>query len=157
MDTGKIRSLLEELAAFMKENDLAELEVDIDDAKVRLRKAGDITRQRAVSQAPMLAPASAQHPAPAATPPEAPEHEPGTVTVTSPMVGTFYRSAKPDGDALVEVGDEVEEDTVLCIIEAMKVMNEIRAEHKGRVVKVLVENSEPVEYGQPLFLISTES
>ena len=80
--------------------------------------------------------------------------EPGTEAVTSPMVGTFYRAPKPDADHFVELDDEVEEDSVLCIIEAMKVMNEIKAEHKGQVVKILVENGEPVEYGQPLFLIA---
>jgi acetyl-CoA carboxylase biotin carboxyl carrier protein len=69
------------------------------------------------------------------------------------MVGTFYRSAKPDAEAFVEAGDEVAEDTVLCIIEAMKVMNEIKAEMKGRVERILAENGEAVEFGQPLFLI----
>jgi acetyl-CoA carboxylase biotin carboxyl carrier protein len=71
----------------------------------------------------------------------------------SPMVGTFYRSPSPDADPFVDVGSRVEEDSVLCIIEAMKVMNEIRAETKGEIAEVLVENGEPVEYGQPLFLL----
>jgi len=72
------------------------------------------------------------------------------------MVGTFYRAPQPDTDPFVEVDDPVEEDSVLCIIEAMKVMNEIKAEHKGRITDILVENGEPVEYGQPLFLIEPD-
>jgi acetyl-CoA carboxylase biotin carboxyl carrier protein len=78
---------------------------------------------------------------------------PGTIEFKSPMVGTFYRAASPDAEPFVEVGGKFDEETVLCIVEAMKVMNEIKAETKGTVVKVLVENAEPVEYGQPLFLI----
>ena len=74
-------------------------------------------------------------------------------TVASPMVGTFYRSASPEAEAFVDVGARVGEDSVVCIIEAMKVMNEIRAEVRGTVVEVLVENGEPVEFGQPLFLV----
>jgi acetyl-CoA carboxylase biotin carboxyl carrier protein len=74
-------------------------------------------------------------------------------TILSPMVGTFYRSSAPDADPFVEVGDHVDEDTVLCIIEAMKIMNEIKAEVGGRVHKILVENGHPVEYNQPLFQI----
>ena len=89
----------------------------------------------------------------AASPAAAEAEPPGSITVVSPMVGTFYRSPKPDADHFVEVDDSVEEDTTLCIIEAMKVMNEIKAEHKGRIAKILVENGEPVEFGQPLFII----
>ncbi len=158
MDIEKMRGLLDELAAFMKEHDLAELEVNMNDTKVKLRQAGDRVESRGVPHAQMPAPPPARPAAPAGADASAePEHEPGTVAVTSPMVGTFYRAAKPEGDSFVEVGDEVKEETVLCIIEAMKVMNEIKAEHAGRVVKILVENSEPVEYGQPLFLIAAGS
>jgi len=156
MDIDKVRTLLDELAAFMKKNDLAELEVDIDGTEVKLRKTGSQVHQQVVTHA---APAPAPAPAAAAAGPAADaagelEDDPGLVRVLSPMVGTFYRSSKPDADHYVEVGDEVEEDTVLGIIEAMKVMNEIRAEHKGRIAKILLENGEPVEYGQPLFLIA---
>ncbi len=79
----------------------------------------------------------------------------GTQTFKSPMVGTFYRSSSPDADPFVSAGSRVDPDSVLCIIEAMKVMNEVKAECSGEVVQVFVENGEPVEYGQPLFLIKT--
>ena len=78
---------------------------------------------------------------------------PGTVPFESPMVGTFYRAASPDADPFVSAGTQVNDETVICIIEAMKVMNEIKAETRGEVVEVLVENGEPVEFGQPLFLL----
>ena len=105
--------------------------------------------------APAAAPAAASAPGGAAQAGAA-EDVAGTATVTSPMVGTFYRSSKPESDHFVAIGDEVEEDTLVCIIEAMKVMNEIKADHKGRIVKILVENGEPVEFGQPLFLVATD-
>jgi acetyl-CoA carboxylase biotin carboxyl carrier protein len=160
MDVEKIRALLDELASFMKKHDLAELELDVDGAEVKLRKSG-----KPAPPQPLLAAPSAAPPAPGSASTAAPnaglapaelEPEPGTVTVTSPMVGTFYRSPEPDSDRFCEVGDEVTEDSVVCIIEAMKVMNEIKAENAGRVSKILVENGEPVEYGQPLFVIAVE-
>jgi acetyl-CoA carboxylase biotin carboxyl carrier protein len=90
-------------------------------------------------------------------PPQAPEGEGpapgGAVPFPSPLVGTFYRASSPDADPFVEVGAKVGPDSVLCIIEAMKVMNEIKAETRAEVVEILVENGEPVEYGQPLFLL----
>ena len=156
MDIEKIRKLLDELAGFMKKNDLGELEVDADGAKVKLKKTGSAGYTHSVlTPAPAPAPAS---PAPqAGSAAAAPELDPpGTVRVTSPMVGTFYRAPKPDADPFVEIDDEVEEDSSLCIIEAMKVMNEIKSDHKGRIVKILVENGEPVEYGQPLFVIAVQ-
>ena len=163
MENEEIRQLLDELASFMNENDLSELEIDVKGAEVKLKKAGNQVQQQVVTHtaAPPLAVAPAV--APAATPApgvgasaEAPEDAAGTATVTSPMVGTFYRSSKPESEHFVEVGDEIEEDTLVCIIEAMKVMNEIKADHKGRIIKILLENGEPVEFGQPLFLIATD-
>lgn len=149
MDIEEIRRLLDELAAFMEKNNLAELELEVDGAEVKLKKTNNRPQQQAVAQAPTPA-----APAPANTgSPEQPTQKQGAETITSPMVGTFYRAPKPDADSFVEPDDEVDEDTVLCIIEAMKVMNEIKAEHKGRVTEILVENGEPVEYGQPLFRI----
>jgi acetyl-CoA carboxylase biotin carboxyl carrier protein len=79
---------------------------------------------------------------------------PGTFHFTSPMVGTFYRSSSPDSAPFADVGAVIDEDSTLCIVEAMKVMNEIKAEVRGKIVEVLVENAEPVEFGQPLFLIA---
>ena len=80
-------------------------------------------------------------------------HPPGTVPFPSPMVGTFYRSPSPDSEPFASAGTQFDEETTLCIIEAMKVMNEVKAESKGEIVEVLVENGEPVEFGQPLFLV----
>jgi acetyl-CoA carboxylase biotin carboxyl carrier protein len=83
----------------------------------------------------------------------APEGQENYVRIKSPMVGTFYRAPSPDAPPYVEPGDEIKEDTVLCIVEAMKLMNEIKAEMRGKIIEILVENGQPVEYGQPLFLV----
>ena len=98
--------------------------------------------------APAVAPEVA-----AAAPAEDAAAEPEGKVITSPMVGTFYRTPSPDADPFIRVGDRVEEDTIVCILEAMKVMNEIPAEAVGEIAEVLVENGEPVEFGQPLFLL----
>ncbi len=90
---------------------------------------------------------------PAAT--EAPARAAGVEEITSPMIGTFYSSPSPEADAFTRVGERVGDESVVCIIEAMKVMNEIKAECSGEIVEVLVENGEPVEFGQPLFLVKT--
>lgn len=92
----------------------------------------------------------------AKSPPESVEEE-KLLVIKAPMVGTFYRAPSPDAPPYVEVGDPVKEDTVLCIIEAMKLMNEIKADCRGKVVKILVENGQPVEYGQPIFVIEPET
>lgn len=108
-----------------------------------------------VAASPLTASAPAAVPVLGAAPASAAEEEPvlnGT-EVKSPMVGTFYRAPSPEAAAYVEVGSTVTEDSVLCIVEAMKLMNEIKAEVRGKVLKILVKNGEPVEYGQPLFLI----
>ena len=110
--------------------------------------------QPVVSAAPV---AAAQAPAAAAAPekPARPAEPPvnNTITIKSPMIGTFYRSPSPDKASFVNIGDEVEPGTVVCIIEAMKLFNEIESEVKGKIVKVLVEDASPVEYDQPLFLV----
>lgn len=151
--------LIRQLVRIMSGAGVTELEIDDTKEGVRVRlKRG----QEAPAPGPSLvqllpgtAPAPAA-PAPAAAAPQAREQggaAAGMHTVTSPMVGTFYRSASPEAEPFVDVGARVGEDSVVCIIEAMKVMNEIRAEVRGTVVEVLVENGEPVEYGQPLFLV----
>ena len=145
MDLEKVKQLL----AFMEEHDLAEIEIEEEGTKVRLRKN---------SPTPVVAPAAVVAPgalltnsgAPAAVETAKPKD---TVEITSPMVGTFYRAPVPEAEPFVSVGQEVNEDTVVCIIEAMKVMNEINAKIHGEVVAVLVENGEPVEFGQPLMLV----
>ncbi|HEX6046515.1 MAG TPA: acetyl-CoA carboxylase biotin carboxyl carrier protein [Pyrinomonadaceae bacterium] len=157
---------LRELITLLRENGLAELELEREDFRVRLRREGANSQPvhyadpAPVAIAPAAAPAPAAHNNPAAAP--APAH-PGAHATTeashdqdlhiipSPIVGTFYRSPSPTADAFVKIGSNVEADTVVCIIEAMKLMNEIQAEIAGEVVKIYVENGQPVEYGQPLF------
>lgn len=150
---------LRELIALLRENGLAELELENSGFRVRLR------RESAASESSGYAPPPAPVPAPAASAPapvHAPAH-PGTQATTaaaqdqdlhiipSPIVGTFYRSPSPTADPFVKIGSNVEPESVVCIIEAMKLMNEIQAEATGEVVKIYVENGQPVEYGQPLF------
>jgi acetyl-CoA carboxylase biotin carboxyl carrier protein len=102
---------------------------------------------------PAAAPAAAPAPAPAAEKPAAPASASNTTTIKSPMIGTFYRSPSPDKPVFVNVGDEIKAGQVLCIIEAMKLFNEIESEVNGRLVKVVADDSSPVEYDQPLFII----
>ncbi|HEY4425256.1 MAG TPA: acetyl-CoA carboxylase biotin carboxyl carrier protein [Pyrinomonadaceae bacterium] len=149
---------LRELVALLRENGLAELELENEGFRVRLRRESERAESSHAS-VPHHDPAPAPAPAPA---PSGPAH-PGTQATTaaaqdqdlhiiqSPIVGTFYRSPSPTADAFVKIGSNVEPDTVVCIIEAMKLMNEIQAEMNGEVVKIYVENGQPVEYGQPLF------
>ena len=159
MDLTPIRKLVQ----LMQKADLAELEIDDQKSglRVHLRKGDEGGGAAAAAQAPVVhvlggagAPAPvAPAAAPAAAPAEAAGPPPGTEAFESPMVGTFYRSPSPDADPFVSAGSKFTEDSVLCIVEAMKVMNEIKAEFRGEIVEVLVENGEPVEFGQPLFLI----
>ena len=150
---------LRELIALLRENGLAELELENEGFRVRLRRESAVTES-----APVAAPAPAPAPEkPASAPASSGPTHPGTQATTaasqdqdlhiipSPIVGTFYRSPSPSADPFVKIGSSVEADTVVCIIEAMKLMNEIQAETSGEVVKIYVENGQPVEYGQPLF------
>jgi acetyl-CoA carboxylase biotin carboxyl carrier protein len=152
MDLRKLKTLIDLVA----ESDIAELEVTEGESKVRIVKSSAIPQnqmvmvpQQGVQQ--YSAPAMA---APAAAPaaPAAPAEPTGHV-VKSPMVGTFYRSSAPGAAAFVDVGSTVKEGDTLCIIEAMKLLNEIDADISGTVTKILVENGQPVEFGQPLFVI----
>jgi acetyl-CoA carboxylase biotin carboxyl carrier protein len=102
---------------------------------------------------PASAPAPVAAPAPASSAPAAPPVASNLVEIKSPMVGTFYRSASPEAPPFVEAGKVIKVGDVLCIVEAMKLMNEIEAEQSGKIVKILVENAQPIEFGQPLFLI----
>jgi acetyl-CoA carboxylase biotin carboxyl carrier protein len=146
-DVRKVRRLVE----LMNEHELAEIDLRQADQRIRLRKGGEpiVTAIPAAPApaAPAAAPAAsagapaAAAPAPAAT---------GKV-IKSPIVGTFYSSPSPDAAAFVKVGDQVGPDTVVCIVEAMKVFNEVPAEMSGKIVAVLVETGDAVEYGQPLF------
>jgi acetyl-CoA carboxylase biotin carboxyl carrier protein len=148
MDLDNLKSLI----ALMNDNDLVEIEIEEEGHKVRLVKKPEVVVTRAEAPAMPVQPSfgAPMEGMPAAA---APAHPPDTVTINSPMVGTFYRQPSPDAEPYVEVGQDVTPDTVLCIIEAMKVMNEIKAEADGKILEILVGNGEPVEYGQPLFLL----
>jgi acetyl-CoA carboxylase biotin carboxyl carrier protein len=146
---------LEKLVKLMNDNDLVELEIEEEGSSVRLRKAPAVAAYPPVPAAYLQGgppPAAGAAPAPAPVPAGPP---PGTVEIRSPIVGTFYKSPSPESPPFVGPGDRVKPDSVVCIIEAMKVMNEIKAEVAGEVVEVLVENGQPVEFDQPLFRVKT--
>jgi len=146
---------LRQLIKLMVDNDLTELDIQSEDGPIKLRR----NSQGAVTHAtPVAMPAAPtpQPPVPAAQnapAPAAEEKETQGETIDSPMVGTFYSAPSPDADSFVNVGDRVNEDTVVCIVEAMKVFNEIKAEASGTIEKILVENGQAVEFGQPLYSI----
>ena len=156
---------LRELVELLRENGLAELELENEGFRVRLRRESTVPDPAPVASVPLPAPAPApvSAPAPAASGPAHPGTQATTAAaqdqdlhiIPSPIVGTFYRSPSPSADPFVKIGSNVENDTVVCIIEAMKLMNEIQAEASGEVVKIYVENGQPVEYGQPLFGIQS--
>jgi len=146
MDLRKLKKLID----LVQESGIAELEITEGEEKVKIVKGGAIS---VVPVASAPAPVAAAAPAAAAPAvPEAPPPQEGHV-LKAPMVGTFYRTPSPDAKAFVEVGQTVKEGQTICIIEAMKLMNEIEADASGVVKAVLVENGQPVEYGQPLFVI----
>jgi acetyl-CoA carboxylase biotin carboxyl carrier protein len=141
---------IQNLIDILKRNNLTELEWESDTFRVRVRHDAEV---RGVTIHHQEQPGGAYRvPVEAAKPPDF-EGEIGLVTVTSPIVGTFYRSPSPDADSYVEESDHVKKGQVLCIVEAMKLMNEIESEVDGRIAKILAESGTPVEYGQPLFLI----
>jgi acetyl-CoA carboxylase biotin carboxyl carrier protein len=154
---------LQELLDFIAKSGLNKVNIETEEFKISVQREPSTKQVVSMSAAPVAAPIS--QPA-AALPPVAPAQPaaapaaPATASpaanytpLKSPMIGTFYRSSGPDAPAFVQVGDMVEKGQVICIIEAMKLFNEIEAEQSGRVVKVLVENATPVEYDQPLFLV----
>ncbi len=147
-DVKKIRRLVQ----LMEEHSLTEVDLEQGEQRIRLRRQGEVVQAAPPPAAPVAVPAAPQPPA-AATSAPAPAAEEKLVTINSPMVGTFYTAANPDAAAYVKVGDHVGPDTTVCIVEAMKVFNEIPAETSGKIVASLVENGDPVEYGQPLFKV----
>ena len=157
---------VKQLVDLMRRSDLTEFELEQEGVKVRIKREASATGGMPLvttTQIPFPAGQSfAQAPAAGATMPPMPvapqvgaaaAPEVGIIFVKSPMVGTFYRAASPDSPSFVDNGSAVKEDSIVCIIEAMKVMNEIQAEVKGTIVEVLVENGVSVEYGQPLFKV----
>lgn len=152
MDIRSIRKLIE----IVEQSDVAEIEIKEGEHNIRITRSKEpvmmaapaTATYQAAPMAPAGAPATSEAPAEAPAAPEVSGHN-----VTSPMVGTFYSSPSPDADAFVSVGDQVSAGDTLCIIEAMKIMNPIEADVSGTVKKILVQNAEPVEFGQSLFII----
>lgn len=149
---------VQELIKLVSKSSLSELTIEEGDFKITLKQKEDMPAHTYVA-APVMAAPVAQAPAPSApaaapvaTPPAADDTS-KYITIKSPMIGTFYRRPAPDKPLYVEVGDDIAPGKVVCIIEAMKLFNEIESEVKGRVVKVLVEDQTPVEYDQPLYLV----
>ncbi|MEG0052369.1 MAG: acetyl-CoA carboxylase biotin carboxyl carrier protein [Comamonas sp.] len=150
MDLRKLKTLID----LVSESNVSELEITEAEGKVRIVKGGGAVVQQFVAAPVQAAPVAAAAAAPAAAVAELPA--PAAVTghqVKSPMVGTFYRSASPGAKAFVDVGAQVKEGDTLCIIEAMKILNEIEADKSGTVTRILADNGQAVEYGQPLFVI----
>jgi len=152
---------LQELLDFIAKSGLNKVNIETEEFKISVQREPSTKQVVSMSAAPVAAPAQPAAALPPVAPaqpvaaPAAPAAAPAAnyTPLKSPMIGTFYRSSGPDSPAFVQVGDMVEKGQVICIIEAMKLFNEIEAEQSGRIVKVLVENATPVEYDQPLFLV----
>ncbi len=152
MDLRKLKKLID----LVQESGIAELEITEGEERVKIVRGGQVEVSPAGAPAPvapsaLTAPAAAQAPAQAPPTPESPPAPEGHV-VKSPMVGTFYRAPSPDAEPFVEIGDTVKAGQTICIIEAMKLMNEIEADQDGVIRAILVENGQPVEYGEPLIV-----
>ncbi|MCU0421908.1 MAG: acetyl-CoA carboxylase biotin carboxyl carrier protein [Bacteroidia bacterium] len=153
---------IKELIKLVSEAGVSEVEVERGDFKLAIKKVEEkvyVQQSQPVVQVPVAAAPVAVPSAPAPvvtsvpTPPSSSEHAGNLITIKSPMIGTFYKTPAPDKPAFVNIGDEIKPGKVLCIVEAMKLFNEIESEVSGRIVKILVENASPVEYDQPLFLV----
>jgi acetyl-CoA carboxylase biotin carboxyl carrier protein len=153
VDLKDIKAIID----LMKKNSISEFEMEKQDFKIRLKRGlNGGTPVAPLDELPSAVAVAAPLQVPAPAPPAATMPQPpvtGEVEIKSPMIGTFYRAPSPEAASYVEVGSDVNSDTVVCIIEAMKVMNEIKAEVKGVITQVLVENAKPVEFGQPLFKV----
>jgi acetyl-CoA carboxylase biotin carboxyl carrier protein len=150
VDLKDIKAIID----LMKKNSVSEFELEKQDFKIRLKRGmngGVVSAEEGGPQVLTYAPMQAALPAAASAAPAAAVSN--DADIKSPMIGTFYRSPSPESAAYAEIGTEVSPDTVVCIIEAMKVMNEIKAEVRGVITQVLIENAKPVEFGQPLFKI----
>jgi len=152
---------IQNLIKFVAKSGVNEVHVEMGETKVTIKTGGDVVQQVvtapaaievATPAAPVAAPAPAAEPAPPA-PAAATTENDNHITIKSPIIGTFYRKPSPDKPNFVEAGDQVNEGDVLCVVEAMKLFNEIESEVSGTIVKVLVDDSSPVEFDQPLFII----
>ncbi len=158
MDLEQLKRILD----LVREHELAEFEVEHEGLRLKVRKTSRVAAAAPAPPEPMLAPAPpAQAAAPSAVPTSSPvaaptDSEIELAVVKSPIVGTFYRSSEPGAASFVEIGSTVKKGQVLCIIEAMKLMNEIDSEYDGEIVNVYVENGQPVQYGERLFAIRTK-
>lgn len=153
---------IQELIKMINKSNIGELSIEQKDFKITIKQKEETVTQVVTAAAPVYAPAVGHALPVAASAPAAPSSEKSKqaeapasnlITIKSPMIGTFYRRSGPDRPAFVEVGDDVAPGKVVCIIEAMKLFNEIESEVQGKIVKVLVEDASPVEYDQPLFLV----
>ena len=147
MTLEEIRDILK----LMEEHELSEFQLERDGVKLKMRKGGVVEEAQ---DTPRALPAPQIHESAASEAAAQKEESESILEISSPMVGTFYRSPSPETDPFVKVGDQVDEDTTICIIEAMKVMNEIKAELKGKIQRILVEDTTPVQYGEPLFVVT---
>ncbi len=151
MELKDIKAIID----LMKKNSITEFELEEKDSKLRLKRGsnGGLPVTPSDESMSLLSAPTPTVSVPLPTAAAAPAVNTGEIDVKSPMIGTFYRSPSPEASAYIEIGSEVSPDTVVCIIEAMKVMNEIKAEVKGIITQALVENGKPVEFGQPLFKV----
>jgi acetyl-CoA carboxylase biotin carboxyl carrier protein len=152
VDLKDIKAIID----LMKKNSITEFELERQDSKIRLKRglsANNVPAQQEDSSFHTSLPLQSIVPAPATGFATSQPAMTGEIEIKSPMIGTFYRSPSPEAGSYVEIGTEVNSEMVVCIIEAMKVMNEIKAEVKGTITQVLVENAKPVEFGQPLFRV----
>ncbi len=152
---------IRQLIKMMVDNDLTEIDLEGEGEKIKLKRGHQASAGSAVQYLPAPPATPAQAPAPAAGDASHSDDDhtsgngsdEGTITIDSPMVGTFYTASSPDADAFVDAGDTVKPDTVVCIVEAMKVFNEIKAEVSGKITEVLVKNGDAVEFGQPIYRV----
>ena len=156
MDIKEIQNLIK----FVAKSGASEVKLEMDDIKITIKTGGESRNEGTtyVHQIPVSQPVAAQAPpvaaeAPIATPQVPKDDNSKYITIKSPIIGTFYRKPSPDKPVFVEVGSTIKEGDVLCVIEAMKLFNEIESEVSGKIVKILVDDSSPVEYDQPLFLV----
>ena len=149
--------LIEEMLALMESRGLVELEMEHQGLRLRLKKAASGPAAQLVEYVAGTPQPILPVPATSAGPKAAPAEEGHRTVIKSPMVGTFYRAPAPDAPPFMEVGQDVDVGQVVCIIEAMKLMNEIKSEVSGRVIEILVQSGDPVEFGQPLFVLGPRS